>query len=135
MSTQFTFLGMSVPLIAKMNGLMLIVWGLVAYFLQTSENPSITAMIPAFFGFFLLLLGFLSLWNPGNRHHYMHASMVLALVMILGGVRVFPIDNEMSNLAISSHLILIFSGVFFIFIGVKSFRFARIAESIGALED
>ena len=67
MSTQFTFLGMSVPLIAKINGLMLIVWGLVAYFLQTSENPSITAMIPAFFGFFLLLLGFLSLWNHKHK--------------------------------------------------------------------
>ena len=131
MSTQYTFLGMSVPQIAIINGLILIIWGLVAYFLQDSENPSITAMIPSFFGMTLLLLGFLSIWNEVNRHHYMHASMVLALLMFLGGVRVFPIDDEMSNLAISSHLILILSGVFFIVIGIKSFRFARLsAESV-----
>ena len=130
MSTQYTFLGMSVPQIGIINGLILIIWGLVAYFLQDSENPSITAMIPSFFGMTLLLLGFLSIWNEVNRHHYMHASMVLALLMFLGGVRVFPIDDEMSNLAISSHLILILSGVFFIVIGIKSFRFARLsAES------
>ena len=131
MSTQYTFLGMSVPQIGIINGLILIIWGLVAYFLQDSENPSITAMIPSFFGIVLLLLGFLSIWNEVNRHHYMHASMVLALLMFLGGVRVFPIDDEMSNLAISSHLILILSGVFFIVIGIKSFRFARLsAESV-----
>ena len=121
---------MSVPQIGIINGLILIIWGLVAYFLQDSENPSITAMIPSFFGMTLLLLGFLSIWNEVNRHHYMHASMVLALLMFLGGVRVFPIDDEMSNLAISSHLILMLSGVVFIVIGIKSFRFARLsAES------
>lgn len=131
MSMQYTFLGMSVPQIGIINGLILIIWGLVAYFLQDSENPSITAMIPSFFGMVLLLLGFLSIWNEVNRHHYMHASMVLALLMFLGGVRVFPIDDEMSNLAISSHLILILSGVVFIVIGIKSFRFARLsAESV-----
>ena len=130
MSTQYTFLGMSVPQIAIINGLILVIWGLVAYFLQDSENPSITAMIPSFFGMVLLLLGLLSIWNEVNRHHYMHASMALALLMFLGGVRVFPIDNEMSNLAISSHLILMLSGVIFIVIGIKSFRFARLsAES------
>ena len=37
MSTQYTFLGMSVPQIGIINGL-LIIWGLVAYFLQDSEN-------------------------------------------------------------------------------------------------
>ncbi len=126
MSTQYNILGFSVPQIAMINGLILVIWGLIAYFLQTSENPSITAMIPAFFGIILFVLGLLSIWNEENRHHYMHASMALALVMILGGLRVFPIDNEMSNLEISSHLILIISGVFFIIVGIKSFRFARL---------
>ena len=54
--------------------------------------------------------------------------MVMALLMVLGGARVFADFSDMSNLAISSHIILIFVGVTFMICGIMSFRAARLAR-------
>jgi len=70
-----------------------------------------------------VVLGVLSTLNEENKHHYMHASMLLASAMILGGIRVF--FSDLSTLATVSHLLLILSGASFIFVGIKSFRHAR----------
>ena len=124
MSEEFRVLGMSVSRIAILNGVVLSAWGVIAYFMQSSDPPSITALIPAFMGLPMLLLGFLSERNPSNRHHYMHACMVVALVMALGGARV--VLGGMSWLAIVSHLLLLQVGLSFTIVGVMSFRHARL---------
>ena len=124
MSEEFRLLGISVPRIAILNGVVLSAWGVIAYFIQSSDPPSITALIPAFMGLPMLLLGFLSEINPSNRHHYMHACMVVALVMALGGARV--VFGGMSWLAIVSHLLLLQAGVSFTIVGIMSFRHARL---------
>ena len=123
MGEGFTFLGMTVPKIAIINGGILVLWGIVSYFIQDAEPRSITALIPAFIGFPMVVLGVLSTLNEENKHHYMHASMLLASAMILGGARVF--FSDLSTLATVSHLLLILSGASFIFVGIKSFRHAR----------
>ena len=76
----------------------------------------------------LMILGLLSEKIPDMRHHLMHASMVLALLMVLGGARVFADFSDMSNLAISSHIILIVLGITFMVCGIMSFRAARLAR-------
>ena len=124
MSEEFRVLGMSVSRIAILNGVVLSAWGVIAYFIQSSDPPSITALIPAFMGLPMLLLGFLSERNPANRHHYMHACMVVALVMALGGARV--VLGGMSWLAIISHLLLLQVGLSFTIVGIMSFRHARL---------
>ena len=124
MSEEFRVLGMSVSRIAILNGVVLSAWGVIAYFLQSSDPPSITALIPAFMGLPMLLLGFLSERSPANRHHYMHACMVVALVMALGGARV--VLGGMSWLAIVSHLLLLQVGLSFTIVGIMSFRHARL---------
>ena len=124
MSEEFRVLGMSVPRIAILNGLVLSAWGAIAYFIQSSDPPSITALIPAFMGLPMLILGFLSERNPTNRHHFMHACMVVSLIMALGGARV--VLGGMSWLAIVSHLLLLQVGVSFTIVGVMSFRHARL---------
>ena len=124
MSEEFRVLGMRVPRIAILNGVVLCAWGVIAYFIQSSDPPSITALIPAFMGLPMLLLGFLSERNPSNRHHYMHACMVVALVMALGGARV--VLGGMSWLAIVSHLLLLQVGLSFTIVGIMSFRHARL---------
>ena len=96
MSEEFRMLGMSVPRIAILNGFVLTAWGVIAYFVQSADPPSITALIPAFMGMPMLVLGLLSERNPPNRHHYMHACMVMALVMAIGGARVATGFAEMS---------------------------------------
>ena len=117
---------MTIPRIAILNGAILTAWGVISYFMQSADPPSITALIPAFMGFPMLTLGMLSEKNAKNRHHYMHASMALALVMTIGGARIVTGYSDMSTLAIISHLLLLQVGISFIVVGVKSFRHARL---------
>ena len=126
MSSEFRMFGMTVPQIAIMDGVILSVWGVIAYSIQSADPPSITAMIPAFFGLPMLVLGFLSLKNPANRHHYMHASMVFGLLMALGGARIATTFDGMSWLGIVSHLLLLLVGISFMIVGIMSFRSARL---------
>ncbi len=125
-------MGMSVTNLAKLFGAILVAWGIMAYFMQSADPPSITAMIPAFMGLPLLSLGLLADWNESNSHHYMHAAMVFALLMVLGGAQgLIDIDGK-SNLAIGSHLILALLGIIFMVAGIMSFRHARkLRESSG----
>jgi hypothetical protein len=125
-SEEFTAFGMTIPRIAILNGAILTAWGVISYFMQSADPPSITALIPAFMGFPMLTLGMLSEKNAKNRHHYMHASMALALVMTIGGARIVTGYSDMSTLAIISHLLLLQVGISFIIVGVKSFRHARL---------
>jgi hypothetical protein len=130
MGDEFTQWGMTIPGLANMYGCILIFWGLFSYFAQTppeGADPSITAMIPAFMGLPLLLMGVLSKFNEANRHHYMHASMAVALIMFLAGAsRMLTSFSEMSNLVLVSHMLLVLVGGSFVFAGIKSFRHARL---------
>ena len=126
MSDEFTVSGLTIPRIAIYEGAILVLWGVAAYII--SGQSSITAMIPSFMGAPLMILGLLSEKIPHMRHHLMHASMVVALLMVLGGARVFADFSDMSNLAISSHIILIFVGATFMVCGIMSFRAARLAR-------
>ena len=128
----FTFMGMSVSNLAKLFGGILVAWGVVAYFMQSSDPPSITAMIPAFMGLPLLSLGLLSDWNESNSHHYMHAAMVFALLMVMGGAQGLLDIEGKSNLALGSHIISVVLGIIFMVAGIMSFRHARkLRESSG----
>ncbi|MCS5529658.1 MAG: hypothetical protein NZ732_02825 [Candidatus Poseidoniales archaeon] len=130
--SEFKVLGMTIPRIAILNGTVLTIWGAISYFLQSADPPSITALIPAFLGAPMLVLGVFSERDGKNRHHYMHASMALALVMTLGGARIVTGYSDMSTLAIISHLLLLQVGISFMIAGIKSFRHAReLRESSG----
>ena len=130
--SEFKVLGMTIPRIAILNGAVLTIWGAISYFLQSADPPSITALIPAFLGAPMLVLGVFSERDGKNRHHYMHASMALALVMTLGGARIVTGYSDMSTLAIISHLLLLQVGISFMIAGIKSFRHAReLRESSG----
>lgn len=132
MGDEFRVFGMTIPIFAKVNGAILIAWGVFSYFVQSANPPSITALIPAIMGLPMLVLGVLSERDGKNRHHYMHGSMVLALVMALGGARIFADFSEMSILAKISHLLLLQVGISFTIVGIGSFRHARIQrESSG----
>ena len=130
--SEFKVLGMTIPRIAILNGTVLTIWGAISYFLQSADPPSITALIPAFLGAPMLFLGVFSERDGKNRHHYMHASMALALVMTLGGARIVTGYSDMSTIAIISHLLLLQVGISFMIAGIKSFRHAReLRESSG----
>ena len=129
MSNEFKFLGLTIPNLAILSGSILILWGIISYF--ASDSGSITALIPSFFGAPLAILGLLSIRNESNKHHYMHASMIIALISVFGGLRIFQIEDA-SNLTLASHLILLVIGIIFMVGGILSFRHARkLRESLG----
>lgn len=72
------------PTITIVYGLLLTLLGLGGYF--GSGGASITAMIPAFFGLPLLILGFLAR-NERFLKHAMHGAAMLALLGLLGSAR------------------------------------------------
>jgi hypothetical protein len=123
MSEEFKFLSMPIPNFAMVCGGVLILSGIISYLI--SDTGSLTALIPSFFGIPLLIMGFLSNRNEANKHHYMHAAMVFALVSVLGGMRIFSIWSDASNLTLLSHVILIIVGTIFMVAGILSFRHTR----------
>ena len=129
MSNEFRFLGQTIPNLAIISGLILIIWAVFSYF--ASGSSSFTALILSFFGMPLFILGILSNRDESKRHHYMHASMIFALFSAFGGLRLFQLEDP-SNLALASHIILLIVGVIFMVGGILSFRHARkLRESLG----
>ncbi len=125
MDEEFKFLGLKVPMIAIVGGSILVSWGIIAYILQDSEPKSFTAMIPSIMGMPLLILGVLSERDASRKHHYMHISMLFALIITVGGIRIFTVDSP-SILLLISHLMLILVGSIFLFAGIRSFRYNRL---------
>ena len=123
MSNEFRFLGLTIPNLAIISGSILILWGIFSYFVSNSDSPE-TALIPSLFGTPLMILGVLSIRNESKKHHYMHASMIFALISVLGGLRIFQLEDA-SNLTLASHLILLVVGIIFMVGGILSFRHAR----------
>ena len=131
MEDVFSFFGRSVPDLAKILGSILAIFGIAVYII--SGQSSITAMIPTFMGVPLLFLGILSERMPDKRHHLMHASMVLALLMVVMPIAmVVAMGAPDSNLTIASLFTLLTIGSIFLVAGIKSFRHARmVRESSG----
>jgi hypothetical protein len=77
---------MSMTLLAKGIGILLTLLGIAGYLLTGGE--SITALIPAFFGIVLFLLGYAGK-NEKRRKHVMHAAALVALIGFIGSVQGF----------------------------------------------
>ena len=119
---EFQCCNMSVPKISKIAGGILTAWGVVAYLLTMT---SITAMIPAFMGAPILLMGFLAETNPEKRKLFMHISVTFGLLAALGGLRILTMLSGPYDLAFASHAVLLLVGGVYTFICVKSFIWIR----------
>jgi hypothetical protein len=75
------------PRLTLVLGLLLVALGVVAY-LGTGRE-SVTALIPAFFGIALAVLGRLA-EPPARRKTMMHIALVVALLGLAGSVRGVP---------------------------------------------
>jgi hypothetical protein len=62
-------------------GRILVLIGIIGYGYGyfVTENPSVTALIPAVFGALLMLLGHLALAREGMAKHLMHAAVIVGL--------------------------------------------------------
>ena len=110
-------------------GIIFILMGLISYFGISSE--SITALIPAFFGIPMLILGWLGL-NEKWLKHAMHVAAVLMLLGFFGTIggliKFFKMlaGAEMARpSAVTVQAIMALMCLVFLILAVKSFIDAR----------
>jgi len=110
-------------------GAILIALGLIGYL--GTGMVSWTALIPAFFGLPLLILGILAL-QEGRRKNAMHAAVAIGLLGFLGGafsfVRPLLSGGEMKPMAATMQGLMALTCAAFVGLGVKSFIDARRAR-------
>ena len=97
------------------------VWGMVA------GRASVTALIPAFFGLVIALLGAFAGSNENLRKHLMHAAMLVGLIGFI--VPAFRLLSNLSGISltpavVSQALMALFS-LIFVILGIQSFVNAR----------
>jgi uncharacterized membrane protein len=114
-------------------GVLLILLGLIAY-LGTGQE-SVTALIPAFLGVPLLLLGWLGR-TESRRKHALHAAAVLAALGLAGSVRGLPQawqlmsgDEVARPVAVVVQAVMALLCLIFVVLAVRSFVAARRARS------
>ena len=113
-------------------GGVLIILGLVAYFVLAEPDEagakSITAMIPAFFGVPILLLGFVAT-KAALRKHAMHGAVLLALLGMVGAlmrpVRAMIGGEFTMSTAAGVQMVMAAICLVFVVLCVKSFIAAR----------
>jgi len=116
----------NMPLVAMLEGLLLIVMGLFFYiFPEDTSSP--TALIPAVIGAGLLIPGYLAYSNESMRMHAMHVTALFALIGTLGGAMGLPdmIAGDFDRPTIARLALLILCGEY-MFFSIMSFRAARI---------
>jgi len=109
-------------------GTLLVLIGILGYINGVMTNhESITALIPAFVGIVLLLLGILARKSEGMRKHLMHVAVVVALLGFLASAgRLLSKLGDLSySAAVVSQVSMALVCLLFVILAVKSFIDAR----------
>ena len=90
-------------------------------------NASLTALIPAAFGFVLEILGFIAKSNESMRKHMMHAAVVVAFLgfIMTAGRLLMKIKEISLGAAAISQLATAIVCLVFVILAVRSFVAAR----------
>ena len=126
--SEFRVFNKSIEMISFGYGIFLIIWGITVSFL--SQSTSFTSFIPSIFGVLITLFAILAIKVPAKKMLYMHIVVVLGVLIWLGGSDFFrslvigsdPFTNIWAG---SSKLMMFVTATIFIFMCIKSFRFAR----------
>ncbi len=116
-------------------GILLIALGLFGYFTGTplpgEEAVSVTALIPAFFGAVLAVLGLIAAQVKDKAHmHVMHTAVLVGLIGLVGAaVRIPPslekVNNGGESLALYSQAGMALLCLAYVALCVRSFIIAR----------
>ena len=124
---EFTFLGKSMESVSIIYGIFLIIWGVAVSFISGSN--SLTSFIPSIFGLPILLFSFLTVKLPSKKKLFMHIVVSFGLIVFIGGLdfsRGLLKGTSFNNMwADISKIMMLITGLIFIFLCVKSFIFAR----------
>lgn len=109
-------------------GRILIIIGVIGYVVSmVNARASATALIPAFFGITLLLLGYFARIKENLRKHLMHAAVLVALLGFLAvvGRLASKLGDITFNAAYVSQIVTALVFLAFILLSVRSFMAAR----------
>lgn len=109
-------------------GSLLILIGLAGYVHGVmNEKASVTALMPAFIGVVIGLLGVLAGMKEGLRKHLMHAAVVVALLGFIAtaGRLVSTISELSASPAVLSQALTAIVCLAFIILAIRSFAAAR----------
>ena len=125
MVQEFKFLGYNMEKISSFYGIFLIIWGV--FISLFSQSSSITSYIPSLIGACILFFSLLALYVPRRKKLFMHIEVFIGLFVVLGGLDILRgIDTIFINFwADISKIMMLLTGIFFIFLCVKSFIHAR----------
>ncbi len=117
-------------------GILLIALGIVGYVGTGSAHP--TALIPAYFGAALALLGAVAISKPSLNMHVMHGAVLLGLIGFLGTVKaVFTLlsgsaDTDVAKNAAQAKSVMAGLMLVYVILCVRSFIAARKARKAAA---
>lgn len=122
------------PTIAIICGFLLILIGVVGY--VGTGTGSLTALIPAFIGIPLGLLGVFSAMKESLRKHLMHAAVAIALLgfIAVAGRLVMALSNFTGTPAQISQLSTAIVCLAFVILAIRSFAAARRGNKTNAEE-
>ena len=109
-------------------GTLLVLIGILGYINGMMTNhESVTALIPAFFGIVLLLLGIFARKSERLRKHLMHAAVLIALIGFVAsaGRLLSKLGSLSYNAAVVSQVSMALVCLLFVILAVKSFIDAR----------
>ena len=119
---DFKVFSLSIEVITLIYGLFMVIWALSISII--AESSSITSLVPAFIGFPLILIGFISMLKPTLRKALMHIAVLIGILAFLGGLDFFRgmFNNYFAGL---SKLMLLITGFVYVYFCVQSFLFIR----------
>ena len=124
---EYKFMGLNMESISIIYSLFLILWGAIIYF--STSSSSFTALIPSILGLPILFFSILATVSASKKKLFMHIVVLFGLFIFIGGLDVLRgvISGNFLNLfwADISKLMMLFTGIFFTYLCVQSFRFAR----------
>lgn len=125
---NFTFLGLTMPVVTLIYGFFLVTWGAVVSIVFDSQ--SFTSWIPSFIGLPIILMGLLSIVKPKKTKVWSHIALIVGLLAFFGGLDFLrglageagAFENPVAGI---SKLMLLVSAFSYLVISFKSFVWAR----------
>ena len=125
--TEFTVLGKNIEQLSIYYGSFLFLWGIIVSLL--SGSTSFTSYIPSYIGTVVILFSYLSIKFSNRKKLFMHIVALTGVLIVLGGLDVIrsAINGKLLNnyWADMSKIMMLITGVLFVYFCFMSFRFAR----------
>tara|TARA_Y100001970_G_C13929030_1_gene697262 strand:- start:141 stop:554 length:414 start_codon:yes stop_codon:yes gene_type:complete len=124
---EFKVFGISIEYLSILYGAFLLIWGIMISVISGSN--SFTSFIPSFLGIPILIFSYLSIKFVSKKKIFMHIVVLFGLLIFLGGldfIRSMISGNLFTNMwADISKLMMLITGLFFIYQCIKSFIHTR----------